>query len=526
MARTITPADLDNLLTSGGWHAFIDVSDPPEYNDAHIPGFSLVPRSEIEFRIGRLVPSKGSPVVLTDDDGRRAALAAPTLERMGYGDVSVLAGGVGRWALEGYPTEWGVNVPSKDFGEKIHVQQHLPELRADEIHQRMQRGEKFVFLDARPPEEHRAVTVPGSRCVPGGELPLRMAELAPDPEATVVVHCAGRTRSIIGTSVLERMGIPNVYEMTNGTAGWRMAGLELEFGSDRVDMPEPSPESLRLAEEFADRIGREDGVRYLTVDELSQRMSTGEPPYLIDVRTAEEFSQGHIPGFWWIPGGQVVQKSDEAVAVHDADIIFACDGRARSTVTASWFRQMGFPNVYVVDGGTTAWADRGFDLEAGMAGIPPFGHVDALHETNLVSPDDLRNALDGPNHHAVIFVDPSDRFAAGHVPGSAWAPRGHLEFLIEDVVASKSQPVVVTCSGGINSVLAGATLRELGYRDVRVLDGGTGAWADAGLPIQRGLTGIMSPPNDVLYSGTHRSLSGGINYLRWEEELGHKYEES
>lgn len=35
--------------------------------------------------------------------------------------------------------------------------------------------------------------------------------------------------------------------------------------------------------------------------------------------------------------------------------VFACDGRMRATVTASWYRQMSFPNVYAVDGGTNAW---------------------------------------------------------------------------------------------------------------------------------------------------------------------------
>ena len=47
--------------------------------------------------------------------------------------------------------------------------------------------------------------------------------------------------------------------------------------------------------------------------------------------------------------------------------MFACDGRVRATVTASWYRQMGFPNVYAVDGGTNAWVAAGLALAKGQA---------------------------------------------------------------------------------------------------------------------------------------------------------------
>ena len=74
--------------------------------------------------------------------------------------------------------------------------------------------------------------------------------------------------------------------------------------------------------------------------------------YLVDVRTREEYLSGHIPGFTWFPGGQVVQRSDDVAVVKNTPIVFACDGFARSTLVASWYRQMGMEEVYAVDGGT------------------------------------------------------------------------------------------------------------------------------------------------------------------------------
>src|SRR6185503_5310903 len=66
------------------------------------------------------------------------------------------------------------------------------------------------------------------------ELVLRVRELAPDPATRVIVNCAGRTRSIIGTQSLVNAGIPNpVAALRNGTIGWVLAGQELDRGASR-----------------------------------------------------------------------------------------------------------------------------------------------------------------------------------------------------------------------------------------------------------------------------------------------------
>jgi rhodanese-related sulfurtransferase len=244
MAGGISPEALNSLLESNSQFALIDVREPGEYNSAHIPGSSLIPRRQLEFDLAQAVPFKGTQVVVCDDDGRRARLAAQTLERLGYTQVSVLEGGLNRWTTQGYPNEWGVNVPSKDFGEKMEVLHHVPEIDAVELRQRLERGEKLVILDTRTPEEYRRFCIPGGRSVPGGELALRITDITKDldRDTTVVVNCAGRTRSIIGTRVLQRMGLNSVYGLKNGTSGWMLAGYELESGADRVELPQVSPE--------------------------------------------------------------------------------------------------------------------------------------------------------------------------------------------------------------------------------------------------------------------------------------------
>lgn len=527
MSSTTSCADLADLFDGNTPFALIDVREAGEYNSSHIPGSSLIPRREIEFLIADSVPFRGTRIVVCDDDGRRAKLAADTLTRLGYTNASALEGGMNRWVTERRPTEWGVNVPSKDFGEKVQVQHGVPEIDAVELKSRMDGGEKLVILDTRTPEEFRNFCIPGGRSVPNGELGLRITDIVEqtDDDTTVVINCAGRTRSIIGTRLLQRMGVENVVGLENGTAGWELAGYELETGAgaDRVELPQPTEAGRAAAEEFADRLAEQDGVRYIEVSRLDEIVARAqnESVYLIDVRSIEEYREGHIPGFRWFPGGQAVQRSDEVAVTHNAPVVFCCDGRTRAALTASWYRQMGFDEVYALYGGTTAWMDSGKSIESGVLDSVVLGLDEAMQRIRAVSPDEVEQASDA----TVIHVGLNSEFAQGHVPGANWVPRGWMEFRIEDVASDKTAPVVVTCSGSDSqqAVLAAATLLDLGYTNVSALDGGTSAWQDSGRAVEKGLTGVMYPPSDMVASGPDRNFADKINYLRWEEELGHKY---
>ncbi|MCI0863015.1 MAG: rhodanese-related sulfurtransferase [Chloroflexi bacterium] len=523
MVNTISAKDLSTLLQGKSRFALIDVREAGEYNSSHIADSSLIPRRELEFRMDVSAPVKGEQLVICDDDGRRAALAAATLAHMGYSNVSVLDRGINQWSTEGYPTEWGSNVISKDFGERMEVEHHVPEIEATELHERIERGDKLVILDTRTPEEYQRFCIPGGRSVPGGELALRVTDITKDldEDTTIIINCAGRTRSVIGTRVLQRMGLTNIYGLKNGTSGWLLAGYELETGGDRLDLPEPSSQGLAAAEDYAARLAEEDGVRYLDVVTVQSMLDEREQRtcYFVDVRTAEEYAAGHIPGFRWFPGGQVVQRSDDVLVVKNCPVIFCCDGRARATFIASWYRQFGFEEVYAVDGGTTAWASSGRPLETGSGEASPAGLEEARGQVKLLSPQELDADLPA----SIIFVETSSDFSNGHVPGARWAPRGSLELQISDIAPDKAASIAVTCNNGQNAAFAGAALKGLGYRNVSVLEGGMAAWRQAGLAVEQGLSGVMRPPTDVVVSGPERNFADMMHYLRWETALGEKY---
>jgi rhodanese-related sulfurtransferase len=510
----MTPAELTALMASSAPHAVLDVRERGAYERGHIFRATSLPRRLLEVRTPVLVTAPGTPIVLYDDDGRLSALARTTLEAMGYRDVRVLVGGLHGWRGAGRSVVEGVNVPSKVFGEQVLHDFKTPHITAAELEARMRARADMVIVDSRTPEEYARGCVPGAINVPGGELVLRIGELVSRPETTIVVHCGGRTRSYLGAESLRRMGLSNpVVALENGTMGWTLAGFELERGASRW-APPVSGSSQSSAGRVATRVAAEDGIQFVAPDDLRGLLERrqGENVALLDVRTAEEYAAGHIAGAIWAPGGQAVQATDEYVAVRAATIVLACDGPVRSVLTASWLMRMGYPRVRVLAGGIAAWERAGGAMERGHRQPVPAGWEMA----RAVAPTVRPGALDAKT---ILNVDPSDVYTREHVPGAAWLCRSRLELRIAAAVPDRRMPIVVTCADGVQSTLATATLIGLGYTGARVLEGGTRAWAAAGLPVERGPGRLLDETDDVVLKAYDRGREGMVAYLRWEEAL-------
>ena len=516
----ISPDQLTTLLQQRDAHALLDVRERAAFERGHIFRATPLPRRLLETRLPMLVTAPGTLVVLYDDDGRIATLAAATLGEMGYTEVFVLTGGFDAWRAAGRPVVQGLNVPSKVFGEHVLHDRKTPEVTPLELSARMAQGQDMVIVDTRTPEEYHRGCLPGAWSMPGGELILRIGEVVERPDQTIVVHCGGRTRSYLGAESLRRMGLPNpIVAVKNGTMGWQLDGLELERGASRWP-PAPSAASRARAREVAARLAAEDGTPLVSPDAVAERWShrDRESVSMLDVRTREEYEAGHVPGSIWAPGGQAVQATDEYVAVRAGWLVLICDGFGRSIMTAGWLKRMGFPHVAVLEGGVSAWERSGRPLETGQPAPAPFGYEAAQRVVERVAPGPL-----GPSgllgHDVVVSVDPSDVYQRGHLPGAIWIGRGRLELAIGRAAPDPTRGVLLTCADGVQSTLAAATLRRMGYAAARVLDGGVAAWRAAGLPVETGLGSMQGEADDVVQKPYERGRAAMEAYLRWEEAL-------
>jgi len=99
----VSPDEARQMAGRGA--VIVDVRENDEWVQGHIPGALFIPRGFLELRIEEKVPDKSHEVVLQCAGGTRSALAARTLQEMGYTRVSSMAGGFGKWKEAGLPIE-------------------------------------------------------------------------------------------------------------------------------------------------------------------------------------------------------------------------------------------------------------------------------------------------------------------------------------------------------------------------------------------------------------------------------------
>ncbi|WP_407193456.1 rhodanese-like domain-containing protein [Bradyrhizobium sp. STM 3566] len=345
---TVTPADIRRVLLLREEIALLDLRCEAAFATGHPLFAANMAADRIAVEAQVRLPRKDVPIVLYDDGEGLVATGVERLAALGYTNISTLDGGLTAWRAAGFELFEDVNSYSKAFGELVESRRHTPSLSADEVAKLIADKANIAILDVRRFDEYATMNIPGSVSVPGAELVLRAGRAAPDPETTIIVNCAGRTRSIIGTQSLINAGVPNrVRALRNGTIGWTLARHALDHGADRRGAIGPFEGGPANARDVAYRAG----VRHIGANEMSALAAqTHRTLYRFDVRDAEEYVAGHLPGFRHYPGGQLVQETDMAAPVRGARILLTDDRCVRADMTASWLAQMGW-EVYVLEGG-------------------------------------------------------------------------------------------------------------------------------------------------------------------------------
>ena len=499
--------DIRRALLAGEELALIDVREEDPFAQAH-PLFAVnIALSRLELDIYARVPRRTTAITLLDDGEGLAAQAADRLTRLGYSDVALLQGGVRGWQAAGGELFRDVNVPSKAFGELVESVRHTPSLTAEDVQSLLTDGADVVVLDARRFDEYQTMAIPGGISVPGAELVLRVAELAPNPATQVVVNCAGRTRSIIGTQSLVNAGIPNpVAALRNGTIGWTLAGQTLAH-DQTARFPDVSEAQRVDAAERARAVADRAGVVRLDRAGLAHwQAQKDRTTYLFDVRTPEEYAAGHFPESRSVPGGQLVQETDHVASVRGARIVLVDDDGVRANMSASWLAQMGW-QVAVLDGVTQADFDARGDWQA---------PVPALPAANEISVEQLAHWLEEDGTVVLDFTS-SANYVKRHIPGAHWVIRAQLTAALERLpVASR---YVLTCGSSLLARFAARDLQAVTRTPVFLLRGGTAQWIAAGKPLQHGETHLAVARTDRYrrpYEGTDSPREAMQGYLDWE----------
>ena len=513
MTSLITAQELRDRLYTGPEIALLDVREHGQYGEGHILFAAPCAYSNFDTRLPSLVPNTETQLVLYDSGNGVADLAADRATAMGYANVCVLGGGAEAWSALGHTLFRGVNVPSKIFGELVEHARDTPRITADELAAR-KLEDNYIIVDGRTEAEFRKMNIPGGRFCPNGELALRIAALAPDPQTDIVVNCAGRTRSIIGAQTLIDMGIPNrVVALENGTQGWFLAGHELQHGSTPQEMVPPT--DLQREQEAAGALAARIGVPEISLQEfdlcLSDELHT---TYVFDVRTHDEYQQqfsstADSAGRRVVhaPGGQLIQATDQWVGVRRARIVLVDTDGVRAKVVAAWLRQLGHDAITIRVDPTDLDA---FHSVLAKASAPQTQLLDLPQATA----SDLLAA-----NAQLIDLRSSGEFRTGHIGGSVWSIRPQLA----GCIAQADRPHILITPDADIAKAAAIDLKRLGVRKVSSFTKHPDTWPTAGFNV---IASSDNPPDeariDYLFF-VHDRHDGNPDaaraYLAWETGL-------
>ena len=223
--------------------------------------------------------------------------------------------------------------------------------------------------------------------------------------------------------------------------------------------------------------------------------------YLFDVRTAEEYAAGHLQGAVHAPGGQLVQATDQWVGVRGARMILVDGEGVRAPLAAHWLRQLGHEAV-VLGAGESVRAAAAPDTAAGLPTL------------QAITVTELAGGLER-GQLALLDLRASASYREAHIPGAVWAIRPRLPAIAKAVVLVADEPVLARA--------AAQDLREAGSSQVRLLEGGSGAWQSAGLPLQPDPAHPVDAECIDFIFFTHGRHEGNADaarqYLAWETGL-------
>lgn len=514
--KSVDPATLKAWIHDGQELALLDVREQGLFGENHLFFAIPLPYSMLEAEVERLAPRKDVRMVIYGDDVSRDAVRAAyqAMVDLGYSQCHVLQGGIQAWKQAGFGTFAGVNLPSKTFGELAEHAYHTPRVTAQALHALMQDPHRnLVVLDGRPVDEYRKMNIPGAICCPNGELPLRIQELVPDPETTIVINCAGRTRSIIGAQTLVNLQVPNpVFALENGTQGWFLADLPLEHGSSRTYPERISEPALAAAKARAASVKARFCISSVSAAQVAQWLQDQQKSvFLCDVRTEEEFRRDAMPAqVQHTPGGQLIQATDQYIGVRNGCVVLCDMDGVRAPVVASWLKQLGW-EVHLLPGQ---------ELDAVRQWPAPTRSAPVLKVTETITPARLAVLMQQQPGLCLLDTRQSMQYRKQHMQRARWAVRPTLA---KHLPASTHTGVVLMGPDPHRLAWLAHDVEARGYSRVWICAAPFSAFIDAGFTIE---SSPDLPPDeqciDYLFFVHDRhdgNKAAARQYLEWETNL-------
>ncbi|WKZ34250.1 MAG: rhodanese-like domain-containing protein [Anaerolineales bacterium] len=504
---SVTAADLNQMLAENA-PFIVDVRQASELEaNGYIEGSIHVEIRELLKNLDKL-PGKDAKIVVVCASGHRGGYAMVALRLLGYTDVFNLNGGMGAWkkaefaVVEGMPeAAASISTPDVDAIRLAYFDKYLSNLdpaagfgsvKNDGLNTELVEGKELFLLDVRRQAEwDENGYIDGAVLVPLNSLPASLDQLPADKDAAIVVICATGHRGTPAQMYLQELGYTNVRNLNGGMNGWKGAGFPVV---GVVDWP-------AVFSDFITNLPAEQKFYSVTAADLNQMLAENAP-FIVDVRQASELeANGYIEGSIHVEIRELLKNLDKLPG-KDAKIVVVCASGHRGGYAMVALRLLGYTDVFNLNGGMGAWKKAEFAVVEGMpeaAASISTPDVDAIrlayfdkYLSNLdpaagfgsVKNDGLNTELvEGKELFLLDVRRQAEWDENGYIDGAVLVPLNSLPASLDQLPADKDAAIVVICATGHRGTPAQMYLQELGYTNVRNLNGGMNGWIGAELPI-------------------------------------------
>ena len=320
----------------------IDCRERRDFINGHWFGSTNIPLSTLPIRLPFLCPDREFPIHFLDWNSMASSAAYAYIEKLGYTNLTSHKTYSPSSSMIGYVR--GEYVWSKAFGEIVSHQSDILEVTPKEFHSKYQSAQ---LIDVRPMTEYKKFTLPNSKNLPNSTLLSNFNELRKNQEMALL-HCAGRTRSIIGAHTLMAAGFDgNFGILKGGTQAWELDGFERQH--DAKDTISQTSETKKDVIDFLLR--KQIETTYLSLSNLNHFIEKKIKYLKFDVSDDNASGYKVKNDIIKISGTNLVQQTDSVIAKYNVPIIlFDTKSGSRAAFAAYWLTRMGFlVEVVIID---------------------------------------------------------------------------------------------------------------------------------------------------------------------------------
>jgi len=337
----------------------IDVRSQAEYDkDGYIEGATLIPFADFLGNLDKLPTEKDAPVLVYCASGHRGGMAMMAMHLLGYTNVVNLNGGLGAWKAASMPVagyvDWATVMG--EFVTTLPADQGFYSIKADGLNTLL--AEQPVFLvDVRETSEIESTGyIKGAINIPIREL-LKNLDKLPAKDQKIVIYCGSGHRGALGMFALRMLGYTNVVNLNGGTGAWTKASLAFEPGLPAAPQVLSTPEvdAARFAPLDAYLTALPEGFNAMKASDLNVELTGATTPFILDVRTVDEFNKGFINGAININVTDVPVNLAQLPADKAAPIVVLCQSGHRGAIVMMYLQMMGYTNVRNLGGGMNGW---------------------------------------------------------------------------------------------------------------------------------------------------------------------------